>query len=155
MPILVTVLVVALQLISSPPTVEVPVLDVRAPLVAVGFNEDGGMEIPQDINEIGIWKYSIAPGDNVVLVGHVSSQTQGRGVFYNIRDLQPGDVVFVGNDSFTVRETAIILKRDMKMEEVFIGDEVEELVMVTCGGWFDDDIRHFDSNVVVWAVPNE
>lgn len=151
--ILATVLVGALQLLSSPPTVEVPVLDVQAPLVAVGFDEDGGMEIPQDVNEIGIWKYGTAPGDNVVLVGHVSSRTQGRGVFYDIRDLQSGDVVFLGDDSFTVRETATMLKRDLPVEEIFIGDSVEELVLVTCGGWFDDDTRHFDSNVVVWAVP--
>lgn len=152
--ILATILVSAIQLLTATPTLEVPALDVRAPLVAVGFNDDGGMEVPDDVREVGWWKYGSAPGDNIVLAGHISSRIQGKGVFYHLTDLRPGDKVFLDGASFTVRETVTIVKHALPVEEIFIGDAVEELVLITCGGGFNPQINRFDSNTIVWAVPD-
>ncbi len=36
-----------------------------------------------------------------------------------------------------------------------IADSAGMLVLVTCGGTFDQSSRHYDDNVIVWAASTE
>jgi len=151
-------LAAALQLLTGGVSLEAPTIGVDAPLVAVGFVEsgryEGQMEVPANVAEIGWYKYGGAFGaGNTVLAGHISKPGE-RGVFYSLKDLELGDPVTVRTrlsfGLFTVTRVAAISKTEFPAEAVFIGDGTPALVLVTCGGIFDQGARSFEDNVIVW-----
>ena len=52
--------------------------------------------------------------------------------------------------SYTVTRVAAYPKTEFPAEDVFIGDGTPTLVLVTCGGVFDQGARSFEDNVIVW-----
>ncbi len=156
-------LAAAVQLLIGGVTLEAPTIGVDADLVAVGFVEAGRyagqMEVPADVATIGWYKYGGFFGaGNTVLAGHISRPGE-RGIFYDLKDLKLGDPVTViaaaHNVSFTVTRVAIISKTVFPAEEVFIGDGTPALVLVTCGGVFDQSVGSFDDNVIVWLEADD
>lgn len=133
----------------------------RAPIDAVGVEPDGGMEIPTDIARIGWYRYGPEPGADegtAVLTAHIDDRTQGKGVFYDLDELQEGDDVEVrmSDDSvrrFTVDEVRQIPKVDLPTGDLFRRDGVPRLALITCGGAFDAGSRHYRDNIVVLASP--
>ena len=160
--ILLTSLISVLQLLSGGVSLEAPSIGVDAPLVAVGFVEsglyEGQMEVPVDVATVGWYEYggSFGPG-NTVLAGHISKPGE-RGVFYDLKLLTLGDPVTVKaaaqNVSFTVTRVATYPKTEFPAEAVFIGDGTPALVLVTCGGAFDQGARSYEDNVIVWLKPD-
>lgn len=133
-----------------------------APIDPVGVEPDDSMEIPVDIQRIGWYEYGPAPGDeagSAVLTAHIDSRTQGKGVFYHLDALDPGDIVEVGMSdgttrTFTVDDTQQIPKVDLPTGDVFRRDGAPRLALITCGGAFDSSSRHYQDNIVVYATPN-
>jgi len=159
--ILLTSLISVLQLLSGGVSLEAPSIGADAPLVAVGFVEsgryEGQMEVPADVSEIGWYKYGGSFGaGNTVLAGHISRPGE-RGVFYDLKLLELGDPVTVRADSravtYTVTEVAVYPKTEFPAEDVFLGDGTPALVLVTCGGAFDQGARSYEDNVIVWLKP--
>ena len=151
-------LAAAVQLLVGGVSLQVPTIGVDASLVAVGFVEEGRyagqMEVPTDVQTIGWYKYGGFFGaGNTVLAGHISKPGE-RGVFYNLKDLELGDPVTVSSSVATVDYTVIRVatypKTVFPAEEVFIGDGASALVLVTCGGVFDQGARSYEDNVIVW-----
>ena len=151
-------LAAAIQLLTGGVTLEAPTIGVDASLVAVGFVEsgryEGQMEVPQNVAEIGWYEYGGSFGaGNTVLAGHISRPGE-RGVFYDLKQLELGDPVTVNGQftilRFTVTRVAAYPKSEFPAEDVFIGDGTPTLVLVTCGGVFDQGARSYDDNVIVW-----
>ncbi len=143
---------------SGSSAVEIPAIGVEAPIVSVGFADDGSMEIPYRVSDVGWYKYGALPGGpgSAVLAGHVSSSTQGKGAFWDLKNLELGDEITYTlgrfEITFIVSEVFIVTKATISMEDIFITDEAR-LTLVTCGGSFSRSQGHFDSNVVVFARP--
>jgi sortase (surface protein transpeptidase) len=144
-----------------PVRIEVPALGVATTIVPVGVDEDGLMEIPQDVGTVGWYRFGPAPGANVgsaVLSGHVDDYRQGVGVFGRIGDLGPGDVILVIDESGVVREFSVVSreewsKGDVPMGRLFDRSGSSRLVLVTCGGSFNSDTLGYDDNIAITAVP--
>jgi hypothetical protein len=124
----------------------------------VGLDEDGNVEIP-DRPEVGWYEFGGVPGGAgaTVLVGHVT-WGEAIGPFYSIRHLEPGARIEVDIGHRHVRvyevvERTMYAKRQLPADRVWRSTGAEALVLITCGGGFDERTRHFDSNVVVYAVP--
>ncbi len=132
-----------------------------APVDPVGVEPGGSMEIPTDISRVGWYEYGPAPGDDegtAVLTAHVDSRIQGKGVFYDLDALRPGDAVDVVMDdgtsrAFVVDEVRQIPKVDLPTGELFRRDGEPRLALITCGGDFDPSSRHYRDNLVVLATP--
>jgi sortase (surface protein transpeptidase) len=115
------------------------------------------MEVPQDFSLTGWYVHSPRPGDSgpAVLAGHVSSSA-GPGVFYHLKDLEPGDTVHVTRDdgqrvTFTVHRLEQYPKEQVPEEQVYGSTEGPELRLITCGGTFDYQQRRHRDNIVVFA----
>ncbi len=129
-----------------------------APVVDVGVLDNGDMEIP-GADEIGWYRFGPNPGENgtAVLAAHIAYN--GRdGVFRNLTQLQPGDVVEVGfadgsTRRFAVTELAQYPKDQLPAERVFAREGSPELALITCGGSFNRSLRSYDDNVVAYAEP--
>ena len=135
-------------------------LGVNAPVVPVQVSPTGALAVPDDPAVLGWWDHGAAAGlgrGTVVLDGHVDSARLGVGVFAGLRDLRLGDLLEVttaGGQSISYAVTArrSYPKADLPAS-VFDQELGERLVLITCGGRFDQADHHYSDNVVLFALP--
>lgn len=145
----------------APVRVVVPDLDLDMPVDAVGVEDDGTMEIPEDAGRAGWYRFGPAPATPAgatVVAAHVDSWTTGVGPFSRLRELAPGARVEVTTADgavhvYAVREVVQVPKSDAPVEQWFDRSGTPRIVLVTCGGTFDRDVGHYEDNVAVTADP--
>jgi len=130
----------------------------RFPVRAVGLELDGQMEIP-DETEIGWYQYGATAGQPgaTVLAAHVS-WNRTNGPFAQLGRVEPGEQIEVTLDDGSVRryevtERALYGKLELPRERLWRTTGDETLVLITCGGDYNPDIRRYRENIVVYAVP--
>ena len=144
-----------------PATLELPDRGITAPVESVGTGPDGGMVVPEQVRTVGWWAPGVLPGGAVgsaVIAGHVDARTQGIGVLSVLPQLTVGEPVVVrGADGrtagFRVEARREYGKHDLP-RDVFRRDGSPQLVLITCGGVFDPATGSYESNIVVYAVPD-
>lgn len=105
----------------------------------------------------GWYNFTAVPGTagSAVIVGHVDTYG-GAAVFYNLYQLRPGDLVYVdasgGRQRFDVTSVRELPKPSFPVNQVFGSTERHMLWLITCGGAFDYQTRHYLENIVVSAV---
>ncbi len=140
---------------GNPLRVRIPAIGVVEPLVPLGLNADGTLEVPGH-EDAGWFARGTRPGQvgPAVIVAHLDS-VAGPGAFFRLRELKAGDVVHVdyrdGSVPFTVREFARFAKTDFPTKRVYGPTNAPELRLITCDGEFDRETRSHTSNLVVWA----
>lgn len=148
--------------LASPPVrLRLPRLHIDAPVLPVSVGADGLLGVPANPRQLGWWKGSARPGfasGSVVIDGHVDSAALGLGALFRLREARPGDQVVLENaagDStgYTVVARRSYAKTSLPVAEVFAADVSPRLVLLTCGGAFDQATHHYSDNVVVYAVP--
>ena len=147
--------------ITAAGRLRIDALGVEAAVVEVRVRPDGELEVPPDASTVGWWAEGARPGGgsgSVVVDGHVDTAREGPGAFFRLGSMVAGDTVeLTASDGSThryrVTGTARYPKADLPAEEVFAQDGAERLVLITCGGDFDEASRHYDDNVVVFADP--
>lgn len=151
-----------LLLPASPPVaVAVPAIGVNSSLIDLGLNPDGTIEVPSlddPDSKPGWYTGSPTPGaiGPAIILGHIDSRQFGPGVFYSLRDLQPGDEIDVTRTDGTVAQFSVdtvktVPKSDFPTLEVYGNLDHSGLRLITCGGEFDPDARSYESNVIVFA----
>jgi hypothetical protein len=146
---------------AAPVHLRIDRIGVDHPIVPVGLEADGTMEIPEDVLELGWYEPGVRPGEDgsAVLSGHVDSRTQGRGAFFELGRLDVDDLVVVTTRDGSEQQWRVVArtrypKDELPVEELFVwGGDEQRLVLITCGGDFDSATRHYTDNVVVHAVP--
>jgi len=142
-----------------PTRVQISSVDVaRFPVRDVGLEPDGQFEVP-DETEIGWYRYGATAGQPgaTVLAAHVS-WNRTVGPFARLGSVEPGDQVEVALDDGTVRRYEVVErttygKLELPRERIWRTTGPETLVLITCGGDFNPDIRRYLQNIVVYAVP--
>jgi LPXTG-site transpeptidase (sortase) family protein len=135
-----------------------PVIGVEdAPVEPVGVEPNGEMEIPP-ADEVGWYRFGASPGEpgSAVLAAHIAYDGVD-GVFRRLDRLVAGDEVAVSFDdgsreAYVVTEV-VTFDKDALPDDLFARDVPERLVLITCGGEFNPDLRSYESNVVAYAVP--
>ncbi len=146
--------------LAEPVGLRIERLEIDAPVDPYGIAPDGQMAVPHNVTDVAWYEPGPGPGEegSAVLAAHVALGKQGRGVFYDLKLLEPGDLVHVaradGTESaFRVEEKTVYLKSELPLESIFSREGPAVLTLITCGGALNSDTRRFDSNVVVYAVP--
>lgn len=143
----------------QPVRLQIPSLGLDKPLLRLGLDRDGELQVPTmaQAGEPGWYRYSPAPGDvgPAVIAGHVDSTT-GPAVFYRLRHLDAGDIVRVRrNDGkvavFTVKRVQLVTKKHFPTKEVYGPIRYAGLRLITCGGGYDKAKGGYQSNLVVFA----
>lgn len=145
-----------------PERLRIDVLDIDAPIGAYGVAPSGQMDVPDNITEVGWYKYGPSPGEpgSAVLAAHVDLRGPGRGLFYDLDQLEVDDEVVVAYSDgesrlFRVVARSTYLKAELPLDTIFSREGDPVLTLVTCGGAFSASQGSYDSNVVVYAVPIE
>ncbi len=147
--------------LADPSQLRIPSLGIDAAVNAVGVEPDGSMVIPREVAEVGWYQYGPEPGaeqGNAVLAGHVDTAEQGPGALFPMRNIEPGALVEVVDDTGTVHQYEVqgkeaIVKGDLPVDEIFARDGAHVLVIVTCGGPFIPERGSYLENLVVTATP--
>jgi hypothetical protein len=147
----------------APPPVRLrlPRLNVDARVLPVSVGVDGLLGVPDNPRQLGWWSASGRPGmpsGSVVIDGHVDSAALGLGALFQLSEARPGDDVILTNAGgrstrYTVVARRSYAKTSLPVAEVFAANVGPRLVLLTCGGPFDEATRHYADNIVVYAVP--
>lgn len=142
--------------------ISIPVLDVSAPIVPVGIKKDLSLEIPDDINLIGWYRFASHPEDkqgSTVLVGHRDGVNQGHGAFYSIGLLKENDIIRVSLENsqifeYKVSSVRLLDKTEFKKaaKDLFSTIGAERLTLISCGGYYDSSAGGYQANIIVTAV---
>jgi len=142
---------------SQPLTLSIPAIELKVPLSELGLNHNHTVQVPTSFAEPGWYRLGPSPGQlgSAVILGHVDSYT-GPAVFFRLRMLRPGDHVNVTLADgvithFVVRQVAMYPKTQFPTVTVYGSHGYSALQLVTCGGVFDTQTRHYLSNIVVYT----
>jgi hypothetical protein len=141
-----------------PAALVIPSIGVQAgPLIDLGLEDDGSLEVPPDARTAGWFTFSPQPGDvgPAVIAAHVDYGGV-RGPFFRLHELQPGAEISVRRADgaevvFTTYRVDRYPKSNFPTEEVYGDTDGPELRLITCGGVFDHGSGQYQDNVVAYA----
>jgi hypothetical protein len=141
-----------------PKAISIDDIDMWGEVTTVGIEDDGELEVP-DETEVGWYKYGSAPGlpGATVLAAHVT-WNHTTGPFFRLGTLDPGahvDVRAADGElrTYEVVERTMYPKDELPIDRIWRTTGSEVLVLITCGGSYNPDIRRYRDNIVVYAVP--
>lgn len=140
---------------------EIPAIGVASDVVAVEA-ADRVLQIPPQPWVVGWWREGVGVGarsGTAVLAAHLDSRQYGTGPFVRATSLRPGDAMTIGTDGgarhrYVVSEVETYRKESLPYERLFDQAGHARVVLVTCGGRFRAEAGGWDSNVVVFFVPD-
>jgi sortase (surface protein transpeptidase) len=144
--------------VAAPVSLIIPAIGVQTSLVHLGLTRSGALQVPPTAAVAGWYTESPRPGATgaAVIAGHIDSMS-GPGVFYRLRLLRPGNLVYVRRSDGTLavfRVTAVqsYLKTRFPTRIVYGAVPDAQLRLITCGGAFDQATGHYLSNIIVFAT---
>lgn len=143
---------------SEPTHITIPGVGIDSPVISVGKDAEGGIEVPPVLEWVTGWyKYSPTPGEKgpSVIVGHVDSY-KGVSVFWRLREVTLGTEVNVTRVDGTVAKFKVdALKQfdqaNFPTQEVYSPIDHAGLRLITCGGSFNQQTESYTQNTVVYA----
>lgn len=146
---------------GRPVRIRVGSVGIDAPVAAVTVDlKRGVLGIPGDIRRTGWWRDGTPPGASrgaVLIAGHVDSATAGAGAFFRLGRVGAGDRVELETAAgrrFAYRVVSVrSYAKPALPTSVFSRTGPARLVLVTCGGPFDDSTGHYRDDIVVTATP--
>lgn len=142
---------------SAAVRLRIPDIAVDAPVVSIGKNPDGSMEVPGDASEVGSYKYAPTPGEigPAIITGHVDS-ISGPAVFWRLRELKPNQLIHVKRADKTTATFRIDSVKEYPQDSfptnfVYGNVDYAGLRLITCSGSFNLASRHYSTNLVVFA----
>jgi hypothetical protein len=147
--------------VAAPVRLVVPAVGIDAPVDPVGVTPDGLLQLPDDVHRVGWYRFGPATGQpqgSAVLAGHVDGWDQGLGALGRLRAVQPGQRIAVTDAAGRVTDWRVVtrqlvVKQQVPLAELFTRTGPARLVLVTCGGPFDERLRSYEDNLVVVAAP--
>ncbi|MEO5834233.1 MAG: class F sortase [Nakamurella sp.] len=146
---------------ATPVSLNIPVIGAQSSLVGLGLNSDGTIATPpidEKDSKAGWYDRSPQPGTlgPAILLGHIDSKSYGPAIFYNLGKLVPGDTVEVTRSDNTVAVFQVDGVREYQKAQfptlqVYGNLDHAGLRLITCGGAFNNDTGHYESNIVVFA----
>lgn len=154
----------ALSAVRAPvPPVRVQVSAIGADMevIPVGVEANGAMELPVDPAVAGWYRFGPdpwSPDGNTVIAAHIDAPDYPIGPFAALRDLPAGaEITVTGADgssaAYAVSTVTYYPKQELPTQALFARQGTRALVLITCGGEFDENTGSYEDNVVVVATP--
>jgi hypothetical protein len=145
---------------AEPVHIDIPAIEVSSPLVDLGLNSDGTLEVPVDYAKTGWFTGGNYPGDPqgppALIAGHVDD-VNGPAVFFRLTELAVGEEVLITRADntvavFTVTGGEQYPKNALPTDEIYAPVDASEIVLITCTGDFDQSARSYEDNYVLRAT---
>ena len=145
--------------VSPPIQIEIPNISVFAEVVPVGINEQKQMEVPADARKVGWYSLGIQPGEigGSIMTAHYDTTTGKPAIFYNLRRLNPGDLIYVKMENqeellFQVQDVVSHPVRTFPTELIYGDIADKQLILITCDGVWNPIDRDYSKRLVVFAT---
>ncbi len=144
---------------GAPVRLKIPAINVDAPIEDVGLTPDGAMDTPKDFGDTAWYQLGPRPGEqgNAVIAGHVD-RVGGEAVFWDLRQLTPGDEIIVISDDGITHHFAVTGLQKYALDtapltEIFGSTDGIHLNLVTCDAQtpFDRASGKYGGHVLVRA----
>jgi sortase (surface protein transpeptidase) len=142
---------------SRPLTLIIPSLKINTVVGILGLQADHQVMVPTNTHIVGWYDDGPTPGEvgSAVILGHVDSFA-GPGTFFYIKNLRTGDSITVKLADgvithFVVTKVVEYSKTAFPDKLVYGSHGTRSLQLVTCGGTFDHETGHYESNIVVFS----
>lgn len=144
---------------ATPVHLDIPDAGVHVPLMAVGKNSDGTVEVPPFSRAAyaGWYELGPTPGERgaSVIVGHYDDQ-KGAAAFYKLNQVRPFERIEVtrGDHSVAIFEIDALEKVEktkFPADRVYGKVRYAGLRLVTCAGTFDRREHAYRDNLIVYA----
>ncbi|MEG9298348.1 class F sortase [Mangrovibacillus sp. Mu-81] len=140
-----------------PATLEIPAIDLKADVEAVGLKKNREMAVTESFEKTGWYENGYKPGEpgSAVIGGHVDSRN-GPAIFYNLNKLSKGDELTVTSKAGESRTFVVTGKKeypwdDAPLKSIFGYSHSSTLNLVTCTGDFDRSSRNYSKRLVVYT----
>jgi LPXTG-site transpeptidase (sortase) family protein len=143
---------------STAPVARIQIADISldAPVVTLGVDPDGTMQIPKGPKEVAWYTFSARPGykGNVVMAGHVDYVNYGPAVFWSLRQLKEGEEIVVtlaDGSTFNYRIVSVTAydEATAPVQEIVGPTTNESITLITCTGTFSRASHDYDKRLVV------
>lgn len=149
------------QPVLAPQRLRIPALGVDMPVVDVGVEATGQMELPVDPAIAGWYRYgpdADSTAGNIMLAAHVDAVDYPIGPLAQLRSLTAGETIEVqaadgSSRPYVVESLTFYEKSALPTADLFAREGAQGLVIITCGGPFDSSTGHYRDNVVAIARP--
>lgn len=145
---------------ALPVRLELPAQHVQVSVVPIGVTAQRGLEPPADPAVVGWFSGSALPGEptgRTLLTGHLDTLADGPGALATLLDVHTGDPVQLTGADGTTRNYRITSRtfydKATLPPQVFAVPGPPGLLLVTCGGPFDERTHNYRDNIVVTAEP--
>jgi LPXTG-site transpeptidase (sortase) family protein len=116
------------------------------------------MGVPQHSEDVGWYKlgYKLGEKGNAVIAGHLDTVTGAPAVFWNLRQLTPGDTVTISDENkkkliYHVTDVESYPYNNFPLKEVFGPTSASRLNLITCGGSWNASAHIYSDRVVVYT----
>jgi Sortase domain len=141
---------------SVPVRLQIPAIGVDSKLMDLGLRADGSMQVPPGGFPAGWYTGAPTPGEAgpAIIAGHVD--WNGPGVFYDLHNLKPGDLVSVTRQDgskpvFRVTQVEQFPKEHFPTTLVYGDIDHAGLRLITCGGSFNRQTGSYEDDIVAFA----
>ncbi|MFE1958084.1 class F sortase [Streptomyces sp. NPDC059479] len=143
---------------AAPVALRIPAIKVDTPLLGLGLDRDGSLDVPPSgvRNVAGWYKDGPSPGakGSAIIAGHVDN-ARGPAVFYKLGTLRKGQRIEVARADgrtavFSVDALEVYENADFPERKVYGSTDRPELRVITCGGGFSKKTG-YKGNVVAYA----
>jgi sortase A len=133
----------------------IPSIGVDAPIISLGVDPDGRMQVPNNGTDVGWYDFSTVPGmpGNAVLSGHLDTATSPTAVFRRLNELKQGAEMSVIENGkkidFDVFWTRSWPDETAPLALILGSAPSPTLTLITCSGTFDRTNRNYTERLVV------
>ncbi len=142
-----------------PSSLIIPSLDVRAEVQHVGLSQKGTMAVPTNYTDVGWYRQGVIPGQegSAVFAGHYDNGFGQAGIFYNLKNLQPGNDIYVVLADTTELHFKVSMSEELPQDttqtaEIFSSEGIPRIRLITCDGVWDKELKTYSNRYIVTAT---
>ncbi len=144
--------------VSLPVDLRIPKIKVDARIESLGLTPGGALEVPVGPENVSWYNLGVRPGEvgNAVLSGHYGWKDNIPAVFDSLSKVDKGDELYIEDErggllTFVVREIRTYHTKENPSETFTSTDGRVHLVLITCGGEWNNTAQSYANRVVVFA----
>ncbi|MEH6780224.1 MAG: class F sortase [Rhodoglobus sp.] len=147
--------------LAAPVRIQIPSVAIDLQITPVGVQDDGLMQIPENIRVAGWYRFGPSPASetgSTVITAHVDDFEQGLGPFAYLKEMPADAEIVVTTDDgvdhrYALESVQNIEKKQLPLDQVFDRGGAPRIVLITCGGQFDENVLNYSDNVIAIANP--
>ncbi|MBA3550871.1 class F sortase [Patescibacteria group bacterium] len=142
-----------------PSSLRIPSLQVQTEVQHVGISNKGTMAVPSNYTDVAWYREGVLPGHegSAVFAGHYDNGFGRAGIFYKLKDLKPGDDIYVTLADttelhFKVAATEQLPQDTTETGEIFSTEGIPRIRLITCDGVWNSELKTYSNRYIVTAT---